>query len=269
MPKRMIDTDLWNDDDIIADFTAEDKYFWLYLLTNPHNNICGVSKYSPALMARDMGLHKDTIINLLYRFEKVHNRLYVDKETNEILILNWSKYNWTKSEDFLKTIEKQLKDIKSAKIQEILVEKINEKQGKTVLRPSQEGTITNTIPNTNTYPILDKYNFSAEVRDSIIKWLNYKKEKKQTYKDIGLTTLLNKLLKQSKDYGDKYVIDSIENSIINNYSGIFPPTETKSYGKSVAVEKPTSELKGAEKIMWEEIERVQNEYNIQNNRRSR
>ena len=157
------------------------------------------------------------------------------------------------------------KDIKSAKIQEILIEKINEKQGKTVLRPSQEGTITNTIPNTNSNSILDKYNFSAEVRDSIIKWLNYKKEKKQTYKEIGLTTLLNKLLKQGKDYGDKYVIDSIENSIINNYSGIFPPTETKSYGKSVVVEKPTSELKGAEKIMWEEIERVQNEYNVQNN----
>ena len=155
MPKRMIDTDLWNDDDIIADFTAEDKYFWLYLLTNPHNNICGVAKYSPALMARDMGLHKDTIINLLYRFEKVHNRLYVDKQTNEILILNWSKYNWTKSEDFLKTIEKKLVEVKSTAIKNILIEKINEKTDKTVLRPSQEGTNTNTIPNTNSNLISD------------------------------------------------------------------------------------------------------------------
>jgi uncharacterized protein YehS (DUF1456 family) len=248
----MIDTDLWNDDDIIADFTAEDKYFWLYLLTNPHNNICGVSKYSPALMARDMGLHKDTIINLLYRFEKVHNRLYVDKKTNEILILNWSKYNWTKSEDFLKTIEKQLKDVKSAEIQKILIEKINEKQGKTVLRPSQEGT--NSITNTNYYSILDNYNFSAEVKDSIIKWLNYKKEKKQTYKDIGLTTLLNKLLKQAKDYGDKYVIDSIENSITNNWSGIFAPktqTPTKTYGANGIAIKPDSELSEGERAFAE------------------
>jgi hypothetical protein len=155
MPKRMIDTDLWNDDDIIADFTAEDKYFWLYLLTNPHNNICGVLKYSPALMARDMGLHKDTIINLLYRFERVHHRLYVDRDTNEILILNWSKYNWTKSEDFLKTIQKKLVEIRSLDIQNILIEKIKEKLDKTVLRPSQEGT--NTISNSNTISNIFSY----------------------------------------------------------------------------------------------------------------
>lgn len=231
MPKRMIDTDLWNDEDIISDFTAEDKYFWLYLLTSPHNNICGVSKYSPALIARDMGLHKDTIINLLYRFEKIYNRLCVDTGTNEVLILNWSKYNWTKSEDFLKTIEKQLKDIRSTKIKNILIEKINEKQGKTVLTPSQEGTntIPNTIPNTNTIIIPEGYNFSGKVLESIVKWLKYKKERKQTYKDTGLNTLLKKLEKQVKEKGEQSVIDSIEYSIGNNWSGIYEPkTDNKS-----------------------------------------
>lgn len=98
-------------------------------------------------MARDIGLHKDTIINLLYRFEKVYNRIYVDRETSEILILNWSKYNWTKSEDFLKTIEKKLVEVNSNYIVKLLIFKINEKLGKTVLRPSQEGTNTNTITN--------------------------------------------------------------------------------------------------------------------------
>ena len=221
MPKRMIDTDLWNDDDIIADFTAEDKYFWLYLLTNPHNNICGVSKYSPALIARDMGLHKDTMVNLIYRFEKVHNRLYVDRETNEILILNWSKYNWTKSEDFLKTIEKKLTEVKSIAIKNLLIEKINEKQDglKTVLRPSQEGTNTNTNSNTNS--IFNDYNFSSLIIDSIEKWLKYKKEKRQTYKETGLKTLLNKIKKDIEAKGEQFVIDSIEFSITNNYSGIY------------------------------------------------
>jgi hypothetical protein len=182
MPKRMIDTDLWNDDDIIADFTAEDKYFWLYLLTNPHNNICGVLKYSPALMARDMGLHKDTIINLLYRFEKVHNRLYVDRETSEILILNWSKYNWTKSEDFLKTIEKKLVEVKSNYIKELLICKINEKLGKTVLTPSQEGTntITNITPNSsskNDYDLfVDTYNTQCFNLSSVYKTTDKRKK---------------------------------------------------------------------------------------------
>lgn len=157
MPKRMIDTDLWNDEDIISAFTAEDKYFWLYLLTNPHNNICGVLKNSPALIARDMGLHKDTIVNLLYRFENVHGVIFVDKETNEIMILNWSKYNWTKSDDFLKTIEKNLKSVVSEKIKELLIERVNEKSDKTVLRPSQEGTNTISITVNYSY-FVDIYN---------------------------------------------------------------------------------------------------------------
>lgn len=124
MAKRMIDTELWNNEDIIENFTAEDKYFWLYLLTSPHNNICGVFKNSPNLMARDMGLHKDTIVNLLYRFENIHKLVYCDKETNEILILNWYKWNWTKSPKITTMIEKESNNLKSDKIKEMIVERI-------------------------------------------------------------------------------------------------------------------------------------------------
>lgn len=278
MPKRMIDTDLWNNEDIIEYFTAEDKYFWLYLLTNPHNNICGVMKSSPVLIARDMGYSKECIQNLLYRFENVHRAIIVDKETHELLILNWGKFNWNKSPDILKTVEKTMNSINSYYLKEILSEKINEVWGK--IEEKQQGvnrvstgcgqdTITIPIPNTNTnsYPILDNYNFSAEVRDSIIKWLNYKKEKKQTYKDIGLKTLLNKLLKEAEEYGDKYVIDSIDYSITNNWSGIFAPrpqATAKTYGANKAVEKPESEMSEADRIMWAEIDRVNGEYNNKN-----
>lgn len=150
MAKRLIDTELWNNEEIIENFTAEDKYFWLYLLTSPHNNICGVFKNSPTLIARDMGLHKDTIVNLLYRFEKVHNLIFADKETNEILILNWYKWNWTRSEDLMRTINKQMNEIKSKEILELLKERAFIVIGKkTVIRPSQDHTITNTNSITN------------------------------------------------------------------------------------------------------------------------
>ena len=124
MAKRLIDTELWNNEDIIENFTAEDKYFWLYLLTSPHNNICGVFKNSPTLIARDMGLHKDTIVNLIYRFEKTHNLIFADKDTNEIFILNWYKWNWTKSPKILSMIEKESNNIKSDKISELILERI-------------------------------------------------------------------------------------------------------------------------------------------------
>lgn len=163
MAKRLIDTELWNNEDIIENFTAEDKYFWLYLLTSPHNTVCGVFKNKPALIARDMGLHKDTITNLLYRFQTVHHLIYADKETDEIIILNWSKYNWTKSADFMKTVIKQAETIQSSYIKCLLQDKINEKMvdsPKTVLTPSKDGTITNTTtnPNVNSYEVINYLN---------------------------------------------------------------------------------------------------------------
>lgn len=153
MPKRMIDTELWNDDKIIEMFTAEDRYFWLYLLTNPHTNICGVGKASTVVIARDMGYSKETIQNLLYRFTNIHKLIYVDNETNELLILNWGRYNWTKSGDILTTLQKKITEVKSQTIVGLLQEKFDEYEwGKNgidnrVLTGCQQGTNTNTITN--------------------------------------------------------------------------------------------------------------------------
>jgi hypothetical protein len=160
----MVDTDLWNDDDIIENFTAEDKYFWLYLLTNPHNKICGVLKNSPALIARDMGLHKDTIVNLIYRFEKVHQLIVCDKETNEIFILNWYKFNWTKSPKIVSIIEKEKNEIKSEYIAGLIEDRLSivfsEKED-TVSIPYRYPTNTDTNADTNTNNSVN-YNSSSK-----------------------------------------------------------------------------------------------------------
>lgn len=82
---------------------------------------------------------------------------------------------------------------------------------------------------------INKFNFSDKVKESINTWIQYKKEKKQIYKPTGLNTLLKKLKQDYDTYGEQYVIDSIDNSIVNNYSGIFPPN--KSYQKPNQSEK--------------------------------
>ena len=66
-----------------------------------------------------------------------------------------------------------------------------------------------------------KYGFSNDLAISIIGWLLYKKERKQTYKERGLETLLNKLLKDSEELGEEVICKGIENSMTNNWSGIF------------------------------------------------
>lgn len=226
MPNRLVNTELWNDETIIENFTAEDKYFWLYLLTSPHNNMCGVFKNSPALIARDMGLHKDGIVNLIYRFETYHKMIYTDKETNEIMILNWYKYNWSKSTKILNLIEKEQQGIKSEEINRLLEERKNivflEKDD-TLSIPYRYPSIsiTNTNTNSNYNNIYDGYGFSDKIKEHIDLWLAYKKERKQTYKETGLKVLLNNLKKQITQSGDEFVCESIAFSISNNYQGIY------------------------------------------------
>ena len=43
---RNVRIGFWTDTKIVDDFTPEDKYFYLYLFTNPHTNLCGCYELS-------------------------------------------------------------------------------------------------------------------------------------------------------------------------------------------------------------------------------
>ena len=85
---RNVQLSFWTDNKVEDDFTPEDKYFYLYLLTNPQTNICGCYEVSYSQMTNQTGYNKDTINRLLDRFEKVHGMIRYCKESKEILILN-------------------------------------------------------------------------------------------------------------------------------------------------------------------------------------
>ncbi len=110
--KRNISLDFWQDDKVQEDFTPEDKYFYLYLLTNPQTNICGCYKVSYSQMVGDLGYSKDTIIRLIKRFDSVHNVLKFNEDTKEILLLNWHKYNWSSSNKVIAGVKKLADKVK-------------------------------------------------------------------------------------------------------------------------------------------------------------
>ena len=109
---RNVQLSFWTDNKVEDDFTPEDKYFYLYLLTNPQTNICGCYEVSYSQMTNQTGYNKDTINRLLDRFEKVHGMIRYCRETKEILILNWHKYNWSNSSRVITGIESVAKHIK-------------------------------------------------------------------------------------------------------------------------------------------------------------
>lgn len=110
---RNISISFWTDSKVDDDFTPEDKYFYLYLLTNPHTNICGCYEISMKQMERETGYNSDTVKRLIVRMQDQHKVILYSKETKEILILNWCKYNWTDSEKVKKAIINVARYIKS------------------------------------------------------------------------------------------------------------------------------------------------------------
>ena len=109
---RNVQLCFWTDNKIEDEFTPEDKYFYLYLLTNPQTNICGCYEVSYNQLVNQTGYNKDTINRLLNRFENIHKVIKFSAATKEILVLHWYKYNWSKSEDTLKGVLKVAEHIK-------------------------------------------------------------------------------------------------------------------------------------------------------------
>lgn len=110
---RTVHMSFWTDPKVDDDFTPEDKYFYLYLLTNPHTNLCGCYEISMRQMVRETGYNEDTVKRLINRMETVHEVIQYDPQTKEIFIPRWGKYNWVNSKDTDKGIAKSASLIKS------------------------------------------------------------------------------------------------------------------------------------------------------------
>jgi len=134
---RQVYMKFWNDDSkVVDDFTPEDKYFFLYLMTNPHTTLTGCYEISFKVMARETGYNEETVKRLMDRMGRVHHVICYDQNTKEVLIVNWHKYNWTKSADLVKAVKSQAAYIKNEMFREYV---IGLAEGETVPTPSHDG----------------------------------------------------------------------------------------------------------------------------------
>ena len=88
---RQLHTTFW-DDTLILDLTPEQKYFYIYLLTNPNVKQCGIYEISIKQISYQTGYNNDTINNLLELFQNIKKIVY-SKDTNEVAIVNFIKYS--------------------------------------------------------------------------------------------------------------------------------------------------------------------------------
>lgn len=122
---RNIQMSFWTDPKIADDFAPEDKYLYLYLLTNPHTNLCGCYEISFKQIADETGYSKQTVEKLITKIEKEHHVIVYSKKTRELLLVNWSKYNWTSSEKFRIPLGKEIQNVKNVDFKAFLTDLFN------------------------------------------------------------------------------------------------------------------------------------------------
>ena len=93
---RIVNTSFWEDEKVINDFSPEDKYFYLYLITNPHTSQLGIYKLVPKTAAFELGYSKEAVMVLLDRFEAKYDMIRYNKETCEVAIKNYLRHSVVK-----------------------------------------------------------------------------------------------------------------------------------------------------------------------------
>ncbi|WP_081260171.1 DnaD domain-containing protein [Parageobacillus thermoglucosidasius] len=122
---RYVHVSFWQDAKVLEEMTPEDKYFYIYLLTNPNTTQIGIYQITKKQMAFELGYSIESINSLVERFENVHKVIKYNPQTREIALLNWGKYNLIKGgKPVLDCIEKELMEVKDTSLIGLVARKI-------------------------------------------------------------------------------------------------------------------------------------------------
>lgn len=108
---RKVQVSYWQDDFTLG-LTPEEKFFYLYLMTNTKSNQVGCYALPKRVIEFETGYSRETVEKLIQRFMD-YGKIEYSEETREILICNWAKYNWTKSPKVFECMKAEFLEIKN------------------------------------------------------------------------------------------------------------------------------------------------------------
>jgi len=103
---RLINTKFWSDN-YISELDPSEKLLFLYFISNPFTNICGIYEITVRQIALDTGFDKEMIFKILERFERDKKIFYFD---GWVWVKNFTKHQKACGNVQL-GVEKALKDV--------------------------------------------------------------------------------------------------------------------------------------------------------------
>ena len=123
---KQVHMKFWQNDFVLG-LTAEERYFYIYLITNSMTNQCGIFKFNRRLAELETGYSADKIEKYLETFQ-VHGKVVISETTTEIILVNWFKHNFKNNKKSILLINKELKEVKDKALLKKLYESCSDRQ---------------------------------------------------------------------------------------------------------------------------------------------
>lgn len=121
---RQVHTTIWKDD-WIGELSLTEKALWFYLLTNDRTTQCGIYDFSWRYATFETGISQSNIQTTIEKFQS-DGKVAFNPKNNEIMIVNWLKYNSARSPKVAPVIDKELKEVKTLEFESEVIKKCEE-----------------------------------------------------------------------------------------------------------------------------------------------
>ena len=111
---KKIQVKFWQDD-FVLELTPEERYFYMYLITNTTTTVCGIYKFNLKLAVLETGFSEEVINGHLNTFESL-GKIIISESTKEIMLVNWLKHNCKMNKKTIRNINSELKEIKDKEL---------------------------------------------------------------------------------------------------------------------------------------------------------
>ena len=222
---RSINTKFW-EDSFVEELPPNEKLLFIYLLTNFSTNLLGVYEITLKRISYDTGLNFETVRKGLERFRKAKKVIYED---GFIILPNFLKHQRLNSNmkiGVVKLFEQLPETLKISILGNGSQTLPNDYQTllkglvKYEIEIEEEIKRKKIIKKDFFETIFESFELDNRWKGIIQKWIKYKTERGQSYKETGLEGFIKKLLQLSKN-DIKTAKQIIDNSIANNWAGIF------------------------------------------------